>query len=145
MKFPYRPFPVQFDADAAVVTVYRPIVSVAVIGPQGKTTIRALADSGADCSIFSLEVAERIGVELQLDRPTGISGIGEAEMEFYVGEVELSLHQGKDDIRWKTTALFGPIETNILGQLGFFEFFTISFDHLKRAVELLPNARIAAG
>lgn len=142
MKFAYRPASVQLDADVEPITVHRPILRIKIAGLQGKATIHALADTGADCSIFSLEVADRIGVNLQLDRPLEVCGIGDNDVELFAGEVELELRHSGKAVHWKSSVLFGDVESNLLGQLGFFEFFTVSFDYDARKFEVLPNSRL---
>jgi len=45
--------------------IKRPIVEIEVFGPKGSHTILALIDSGADRSLFNIEIAKALGINLE--------------------------------------------------------------------------------
>jgi hypothetical protein len=55
----------------------RPIVDVEIFGPKGSIPTIALLDSGADFSLFNIEYAKAIGVDIakcETGRTVGVEG-----------------------------------------------------------------------
>ena len=74
MKYRYISF---FPPDRTLKFIKKSIVSIEVFGPKDSKNFDALVDSGADCSLFNIQVAEVLGINLLNARParfTGISG-----------------------------------------------------------------------
>ncbi len=87
--------------------------------------IRALIDSGAEHTVFGEQVARQLGINLLDNQRVVLQGVG-GEVSGYLAKVDLQL----GTIRWTTDAIFSNgIEagSGLLGQLGFFQFFTVTF------------------
>jgi Aspartyl protease len=117
MKFPY--WEVQRGAESR----FLPLLPITLHGPRDALSLLALADSGAEHSVFGLEVAERLELSLADSLPVRIVGVGEQESLGHLIIVDLQLERN----RWVAPAIFSPSvgQRAILGQLGFFAFFAV--------------------
>ena len=73
MKYNYTSFYIENRSKA----IKRPMISIEVFGSDESKKFDALIDSGADVSLFNLEIAEVLGIDLTNAPPakfTGISG-----------------------------------------------------------------------
>jgi hypothetical protein len=122
MRVPYRPLP---EKDGTI-HLY-PLVRVRVGRKGGQTTrhFEAIVDSGAADCIFHDAVAIAIGIDLESGRKkqrTGISG----PQDVWIHPVQLYVGTEIIDI----DAAFArslPV-AGLLGRIGFFEHFKITFD-----------------
>ena len=122
-KLDYRKFPAAptepFPRRKSVV---RPVVPVALINGSNRVRVYALIDSGADYCIFHAEIGEQLGLQIESGKSLPFSGIAGAGHEFgcYAGFSR--------DIQ--------DLPYGILGQVGFFDVFKVSFDYKKEKIEL---------
>jgi hypothetical protein len=72
MKYPYWTAPPEQKHDP---WVRRPIVRATLEGPARAFTLTALVDSGSDYSLFRVDVAEALGVDLSSCKQSVVSGI----------------------------------------------------------------------
>jgi hypothetical protein len=122
MRAPYRTQPGEGGT-----VLYSPFIRVRLGRPRGPATrfFEALVDSGAADCIFDSRLAEAIGIDLTECRTAQRLGIGGTEdvwtapVVLYVGEHSLNI-----------TASFIPNlpVAGLLGRVGFFEHFKITFD-----------------
>ena len=128
MIFPYCKVP--RDGDAR----YLPLLPLTVHGPRGVVDLFAIADSGAEHSVFGLDVAERLEISLADAMPVRIVGIGDQESVGHLIMVDLQLRRH----RWTAPAIFSTAVSQraILGQLGFFAFFTVTFRYRRREMSI---------
>jgi hypothetical protein len=140
MKFSYRPFFVELFDGASLSEVYRPIVPILVHGPIASLLLRPLLDCGADLTLFPLDVAKAIGIELDTARVGTVGGIEGGSLDTYPGDVELELTDGTTSYRWRTTVRFAAGNNMLLGHLGCLELFVATLDHSQRTIALEPNA-----
>jgi len=86
----------------------------------------ALVDSGADLCVLDIEIAREIGIPLDgsLAREMGI--LGHRSLAF---PVTVKILVGAD--AFETTVIFfeGLPMAGVLGRMGFFDNFTVTFDH----------------
>lgn len=105
----------------------QPIIPVAVHGPAGFRQVFALVDSGAEHSVLSLELVASLQLETTNSNAVEIVGVGGNASRGYLLDVQLQLQKH----RWIAPAVFSDVVRSgspmILGQAGFFEFFTVSF------------------
>ena len=109
-----------------------PIVPLRLFGPTKHVDLLALVDSGAEQSAMSLKLLEYLNLSGDGATAVQIIGVGGKESRGYVLEVDQQL--GK--YRWTSPVVFSEaIESPvILGQAGFFEFFTVTFK--RRSLEM---------
>jgi hypothetical protein len=118
-----------------------PIVPTTVFGPHGAArTYFALVDSGAAYSLASLEVAERLGIQLDKTKAMetyGVLGIDQTKPA-YLAPLTIKLQL----IRREITLPFYFLESNafalILGQKGFFDQHRIRFEKHRNVFEVVP-------
>lgn len=117
--------------------VLRPVIPIEV--GYGEKVIRyfALIDSGADMNLFHGEIADLLGIRLESGLKGEVSGITEGESQiFYTHPITIKI--GNDT--YKSEAAFMPTLSRnghgLLGQSGFFNLFTVTFDRSKKEIEL---------
>ncbi len=129
------------------IEVKSPSVPVTLSGNGGKYTFIALLDSGADISAIPQEVAELLGLDLsgKKEEAAGIGGkvpavqskvgleIGKPH-EFYNFSIPVKI------ILNKGVAFDGQELPVLLGRVGFFDKFVITFDQKEEKVTLKRNS-----
>lgn len=119
--------------------VDRPIIAVTIHGPHCLSLqTDALIDTGSDVTLFSIDVAHRLKIDL--------TGIPSLPVMTAVGpvatyqpfELTLEIRRPPDIIRWTGRAGFlpRPMSLGILGTKGFFEFFDLNYSASRRRVEI---------
>lgn len=133
-------------------TVLRPLVPVRVVGPSGPSTrCEALIDSGSDYTLAAPIIGMEAGVDIRGGRET-ILRIGGGLREVDVCDVELRLCdpqlvdadggcEAGNSMTWSAEVGFfrsweDPPFLVILGQVGFFDQFTVSMSRLTQGVVL---------
>jgi hypothetical protein len=115
--------------------VYRPVVSITLAGPEPEhdATFFALVDSGAERVLAAPGVARQIAVTPDTDRATPLKIGGEKRL-VHPADVTLRLapEPGTPGVEWQAEVGFFSGWTSapwqvILGQVGFFDQFTITF------------------
>lgn len=143
MKFSYRRFEVDETPTVPKGVVYRPMVSIRIIGPLDHVNVRALVDTGADETIFPVSIAEAIGAEMDEAESVSLEGIGGHMVQAVLGTVEIEIGVGKSLTRWQQRARFVPSslddEVPILGHVGFLQYFATLFDGKRHQMTLTPN------
>lgn len=116
---------------------YLPLVPLTVFGPAGDVNILGLVDSGAEHSVFGLDVARRLKVRLDNAPSVLIVGVGGQESPAFLTEISLKLGR----YQWRGPAVFSAAvdERAILGQGGFFQFFTVTFRRNKLQMEICKS------
>ncbi len=120
----------------------RPVIFVAVIGPNGTAVEKGLLDIGADDTVFSDTVASHIGIDLSQAPTGGASGVGPmAAVVLRYAEVVLRISDGKEHREWPARVGFtaAPLHRPLLGFAGFLQFFTATFHGDREEAELGVN------
>jgi hypothetical protein len=113
---------------------YLPLLTLDLHHAKRHLRVRALLDSGAEHTIFSTRVAEALGIEAPSGRLVTLRGIG-GTMPGYLAAIELQLGAS----RWTTDAIFADgiaADSGLLGQLGFFQFFTVTFRYQSGEIDI---------
>ena len=146
LRFPYLAEPLKGPPPPSLAPTaserLRPLAAVRIIGPAGQSRFfpRAVLDSGADDTVFPLDVARFIGVSL-VSSGHQIRWRGQ-HYPLHFGSVELEL---QDDTgaarRWPGMVAFSPapLRYPILGQAGCLQFYDSLFRGHDHVVELQTN------
>lgn len=120
----------------------RPIIAV-IVGVPGQSFIAdAVADSGADDTVFPSRIARRLGIDLDQAAQGIASGVGGATIPCRYASVSLRITDGIEIYEWPTTVAFADnIARGLLGHVGFFDFFDVTFLGAAKEVIVLagPN------
>jgi hypothetical protein len=128
MIFPYR------EELRGAKPRFHPLVPITVHGALDSIDLLALVDSGAEHSVLTADLADVLGISLRRAEPVLIVGAGEHEVAGRLADVDLEL----DRYRWQAPVVFaeGPMHRPLLGQIGFFAFFTVTFRYHRREMDI---------
>lgn len=121
-------FPYQKDLSGN----YYPIIDFNIACQIKSYHVYCLIDSGAAISIFTKEVAEMLGIEIERGRETFLNGVASG-IKGYVHDINFFL----DEKRFKVSVVFSReflVSFNLLGREGVFPHFKILFDEAKLRV-----------
>lgn len=125
MKYRYISF---FPPDRTLKFIRKPIVSIEVFGDKDSKNFDALIDSGADCSLFNIQVAEVLGIDLsnaKIVRFTGISG----QIDGYrLEKIKIKVEGFNKFVKIPVCFVDSPTVGLLLGQEGFFDQHRIKFE-----------------
>lgn len=141
MKFTYRPYLGPASPTCATGILYRPVVPLGVTGTAGTFSTWALVDTGSDDTLLPLSVGRRVGATLDPGKTWTIEGIGGHSLPVILGAATLELADHNQILRWPTKIGFIDFadpsdEVNILGHIGFIEYFRVTCDGHRREVEI---------
>lgn len=119
---------------------YWPRIQIKVSNPTNQSFSRviALIDSGASANLFTAEIADSIGIkQLETGEEHSFYGISGQLAKAYGHEVimEVGGHNFKSKIYFSRDV---RPETVLLGMIGFFDHFVVTFDRPKETIELKP-------
>jgi hypothetical protein len=146
MRFRYTSYEVDPSPTVPSGVLYRPEVTIDVIGPRRIETIQALVDTGSDETVFPTSLAKAIGVQLDHALAGQASAVGGHAVQLVPGSVVLQMTDGDQTYRWQAAVGFLEVEEPedeiaLLGYAGFLEFFRATFDSQSQELELTPNRR----
>jgi hypothetical protein len=146
MRFRYASYEVDPSPTVPSGVLYRPEVTIDVIGSRRIETIQALVDTGSDETVFPASLAKAIGVQLDHAAAGQASAVGGHAVQLVPGGVTLQIAEGGRTYRWQTTVGFLEVEqpedeVALLGYAGFLEFFRATFDSQIHELELTANDR----
>lgn len=149
MRFPFRPCDVAPSPAHPSTTIWRPIIPIRASGPAGSRRLFGLLDTGADETSLPMEIATDLGIAIDPREPARFEGLGGQAKGFYGRDVRFELKQGKRSFAWQVARvafLYDPPDaddeekvTITLGHVGFFRYFTTTFDNQRSRVEVRPN------
>jgi len=117
---------------------FYPIIPVVIEGRE-KAIVHALVDSGATISLFHINIAEDIGIDLKDAEQVYLAGIGGYVKAYIKKQVKISVEElGSTMIPIAFTEYIAS-DVAILGRQGFFESFEITFREWER--KLIVRAR----
>jgi len=143
MKFKYTRLPAMpsmaFPGRKSVTIPYIDVGIFNASDPKKFVYIKALVDSGAGVSIFPAAIGNHIGIKVKNDKIQPIQGINMGMIEVYRHDIVLEVGGWK----FKTLAFFTYADTAmpVLGQIGFFDLFKVTFNYSKEEIELKNIAK----
>lgn len=134
MKYDYKtlPFP-----DKRGRFVKQPLVEIEIFGQNCSRKGMALIDSGADRSVFNIEVAKILGIDLSKAPKDGVRGIF-GEKEVSVTEVEIKIQHLENKFKIPVSFIDSPFVGLLLGEEGFFDIHRIKFEKDHDTFEINP-------
>lgn len=103
---------------------------------SNRVRVYALIDSGADYCIFHAEIGEQIGLQINSGKSLAFSGISSAEQTAYFHNIKLEVGGHQFDCYAGFSRDMQNLPYGILGQMGFFNIFKVSFDYKKEKIGL---------
>lgn len=135
MKYKYTAF---FPPKGISKWVKRPMIEAEVFGPQGSQKFNALIDSGADTSLFNIQVAELLGFDLANAKKANFTGIIGATSCYFFENVEIKLEGQEKLINLPVGFIDSDTVGLLLGQEGFFDKNRIKFEKDHDSFEVTP-------
>lgn len=127
MKFSYKKYGGRY---------LRPVIPIEITRGGVSRKYEVLVDSGADFCIFDAEIGELLGLDIESGEKLPVSGITGVTETYYVHEVEIRVGGWPFKIKAGFLKNFPRYGYGVVGQVGFFDIFTVKFDLLKSEVEL---------
>jgi hypothetical protein len=131
MIFPYWEMPRENEVR------WLPLVRIRTWNRSRSLQLDALVDSGAEHNVLSLQVASELAIPLDDAEHVILIGAGGHELDGFKSAVDFQL--GKH--RWSARVIFSQAGSRraILGQIGFFAFFSGTFRYAKREMDIRRN------
>ncbi len=150
LRFPYLAVPLLGPPPptlpASATDRWRPLLPIRianVLTGSFRNINEALADTGADDTIFPLTLAGLLGIILLPELAAGHS-VRWSGVVFPIryGDVRLELYDGMETWSWTARVAFSgaPIRFPLLGQAGFLQYFDATFAGERRVVTLDTNS-----
>ena len=113
---------------------FYPLIDVELISLTDSVITKAYVDSGATYSIFKMEIAEILNIDVESGKKIFPIGIG-GHICAYIHNVRMKV----GDVEFDTDVLISDellVRFNILGRIGLFDRFKICFEDKSRVLEL---------
>jgi hypothetical protein len=124
MKYLYSPiYPPH--ADGYLTT--RPLIEITIVGNDRIHKEIALLDSGADLSVFNVEIAELVGIDLSHARCGRLEGIIGGQ-DIFITDIAITAPHLDEPITIPAGFIESAQVSALLGQRGFFDQHTILFE-----------------
>ena len=142
-SFPWI-YPYEEDGPRLDAVVLRPVVSVALVGPEASTPVYALVDSGCSHTLAAPWLADAIGVDPDGSNRTLILGLGGESVSVRFVDVRLRLlapdGDESDFVEWEDEVGFlrswKPTWPVLLGQTAFMRRFTVTMSRHSQALAI---------
>ena len=138
MKYKYKPYSNQTAPNGDLLTF--PIVSAILKHGKHEINIECLVDSGASESLFSLDIAHLLGIDLSKAKPQSYIGIGNISVQGFKNDVKLKL-SGFDTWITFEAGFIDQNEMPLLGHSGFFDNYEITFRAYQNRFEIKSKIR----
>ncbi len=115
--------------------ITRPIIPIILKSDSNFILYSGLIDSGADYCIFSLEIAQKLGLNLSSKNRAQFVGVGKEQIKGLWGKVDLRI----GDITYETKVIFAEISEfghGISGQKGFFDHFDVKLSYNSQTINI---------
>ena len=117
--------------------ILRPIIQVNLMHSTKSIQYEVLVDSGADICIFDSVIGELLGLNIVTGEEYFVAGVTGVPEKYYVHDITIDIGGYKYDI--EAGFMKRPTDSyGIIGQKGFFEFFTVKFIYSKQKIEIKP-------
>lgn len=120
--------------------IYLPSLRIDILGSASQISQMAMIDSGSSISLMNLEIAEFLKIDIKNCKKVNLAGIT-GRSDGYESMVTIIIEGFSEKL---TIPVIFTKELNtgiLLGQIGFFDKFTIIFDKAKNIFKLERNKR----
>jgi Aspartyl protease len=131
MKFAYKEFGPG---------VIRPVIPIQVSYGGRTVKYNVLVDSGADMCLFDAQIGELLGIPVAQGERMMVTGVTANPQAYYKHHVVITVGGWDYKIEAGLMPNFPSSQYGIVGQVGFFELFTIKFDYQKEQIEIKPKS-----
>ena len=122
--------------------ILRPVIAIEIVYRGTEVPYEVLVDSGADVCIFNSQIADILGIDIEEGERHEIAGVTGVSQPYYVFPLTLRIGGRLYTIRAGFLRNMGRFGYGVVGQLGFFENFFVSFDLQNEEITLKPNSKI---
>lgn len=112
-----------------------------VFGPNGSNKFSALIDSGADCSLFDVEIAEMLGLDLSKGKSVNFTGISGKITGYRLENIQIKIEHFDKPIKIPICFVRSKTVGLLLGEEGFFDKYRIKFEKDHDAFEIKPGKK----
>ena len=135
MKFPYIKIP---TSDPVKPWKPLPLIPIRVFDETGDSSLEILAllDSGADKSLFNAEIAKVLKIDLSTASEENFTGIEGGVLKAKVKTIHLQMVRDTEIFEVPIGFIENVGFSAILGQEGFFDKFSITFNREKLEIEI---------
>ena len=116
--------------------ISRPMLPVRLFNGDNHLDILALVDSGADYSLFNIEIAAALGIDLSSAEPHKTLGIGGEPIETVYVPIELEVKGAGERLTVEAGFINSKGVPALLGQHDFFQSYKVTFERAKERFEL---------
>lgn len=138
MKFKYRKIP---DNNSPSGYISLPMFQVRLLNGSKYKDVICLLDSGADNSILHSSVADVLGIELTKGKPKTFYGIANQAALGFLHLIQLQI-QGFNEAIDIEVAFTEDNEISLIGQLGFFDNYQITFERYRGRFEIKSRTHL---
>lgn len=132
--------------------VMRPVVDVSFVGREASPPVKALVDTGCGHVLAAPWIARAVGLDPEASDRCIRLGIGGQPVQVRFLDLTVRLHApGQDDdvfVEWQAevgfTAHWLPTWPALVGQVGFLDEFTVSFNHWSQHLAVEGQAEFDA-
>jgi hypothetical protein len=129
VKYSYKAFPrLQPDPITKLAYVWKPVLQVLIwYNHKRSGLLESIVDTGADHCIFDAEIGDDLGIPIRKGKEVPFAGIAVgAKTIGYLHTVTLTV--AAQTYQAPVVFAYGISATGILGQIGFFDHFIVTFD-----------------
>jgi hypothetical protein len=127
LRIPYKPFTYRNRGVPDQGIIWRPVLNVKIIYNHAQSKrFEAIVDSGSDYCLFHASIGAALGIKVTTGAEGDLGGvITGVRTKVYYHNVKLVV--GADMVEIKA-GFSWDLTDNLLGQIGFFEHFSVAFD-----------------
>ncbi len=135
MRFDYAKYP---DTASTASLVHSSLASIHITSDNNRTNVVAFLDSGADHSLFNIEIGWELGLKLNRGRAESFTGIAGEEIVAFFYPVTIQVAGMREAIKIEVGFTDSPGVHAILGQADFFQHYAVKFERYKERIEINP-------
>jgi len=135
MKFPYIKLP---SLDSQLKWTARPYIPIRLIWLNKIWEGYALIDSGADRSLFNIQIAQDLGLNFDEEQFENFGGIEGGVLKARLHKIKVQIIGMSEEVEITAGFINSSGVVAILGQDGFFDAFRIKFERDHGIVEITP-------
>ncbi|KPA09511.1 hypothetical protein MHK_010276 [Candidatus Magnetomorum sp. HK-1] len=119
-----------------------PIITIAIESKNKWFPVEAYVDSGATYSVFTAQIADYIGLSYREGVRKYVQVGNGALIPIYLHDLQIQVGKNRIIAPIGFSEKLG-INFNLLGRVGFFDFFQVCFDEKNYLIQLIPFDELA--